>query len=428
MKGLDRRIKQRQARRTECEGRWRRVITSLGFPQEAEPAWVLRAIDQLEKAAQAGREREGRRHRIEAIERDRGAFDGRVAALVARLAPDIASRPPSEHVGLLQQRLDAATAVAREREALGKAIEETGCRERGAMRRRDQAKAEIRKLLDAAGATEAAEVPAIQRRVEEARQLANEARGHERELRALGLGPVEALALEVAGIADPASLGPEAARLRAEADATARAAREQAEQTFNLDAELRRMGSAGGAEEATGLALERLAKARELGTEWAVLRGAEILLRMAADRYRKEHEGPVLRRASGLFARLTGGSFSGLATDFDERDRPVLAGQRAGGGNVRVEGMSDGTRDQLHLALRLAALDERLGRGEPLPMVLDDVLVHFDDRRAEAALSVLAEFSDRTQILLFTHHERTVDLATSAGGARVFVQRLASVA
>ena len=49
-----------------------------------------------------------------------------------------------------------------------------------------------------------------------------------------------------------------------------------------------------------------------------------------------------------------------------------------------------------------------------MPLVLDDVLIHFDDGRARAALRVLGEFAATTQVLFFTHHERLVELAREA--------------
>ena len=76
-----------------------------------------------------------------------------------------------------------------------------------------------------------------------------------------------------------------------------------------------------------------------------------------------------------------------------------------------TDGMSEGSRDQLFLALRLATLERRLEEMEPLPLVVDDILVGFDDARALAALEVLAELSAATQVLLFTHHRRVVELA-----------------
>jgi uncharacterized protein YhaN len=55
-----------------------------------------------------------------------------------------------------------------------------------------------------------------------------------------------------------------------------------------------------------------------------------------------------------------------------------------------------------------------LERNPPLPLVLDDILIHFDDDRAQAALSVLGELAERIQILFFTHHARDLTLAAAA--------------
>lgn len=75
--------------------------------------------------------------------------------------------------------------------------------------------------------------------------------------------------------------------------------------------------------------------------------------------------------------------------------------------------------DQLYLALRLASLAHYLSNNEPLPLILDDVLVNFDDKRAQAALRILADLSSRTQIIYFTHHEHLVDLARASMPADV---------
>jgi uncharacterized protein YhaN len=76
--------------------------------------------------------------------------------------------------------------------------------------------------------------------------------------------------------------------------------------------------------------------------------------------------------------------------------------------------LSVGTRDQLYLSLRLASLLRYADISAPMPLVLDDVLIHFDDERSSAALSVLAEVSKTVQVLFFTHHARLVDLARAA--------------
>ncbi|WP_220187977.1 ATP-binding protein, partial [Pseudonocardia pini] len=83
-----------------------------------------------------------------------------------------------------------------------------------------------------------------------------------------------------------------------------------------------------------------------------------------------------------------------------------------------------GTADQVFLALRLAGIRqlqaERRAAGLPaVPVVLDDVLMTFDDARAAAALTVLADLAAEWQVLLFTHHEHLAPLARRAGDVTV---------
>ncbi len=75
---------------------------------------------------------------------------------------------------------------------------------------------------------------------------------------------------------------------------------------------------------------------------------ASILLQQEIERYRAENQDPLLARAGQLFADLTIARYSGLRTDFDDREQPILVGLRADGRRVPVEALSDGTRDQLY--------------------------------------------------------------------------------
>jgi uncharacterized protein YhaN len=169
-----------------------------------------------------------------------------------------------------------------------------------------------------------------------------------------------------------------------------------------------------------------LASARALARRYLEVRLALALLTREIERYRSEHQGPVLARASQLFPRLTLGRYVALEVDYDERDEPVLACVQRSGKRVQVAGLSDGTRDQLYLALRVASIERFLESNQPLPLILDDAFVHFDDARAEAALSVLAELAQRTQVLFFTHHGRMVELAHRAlGRERAVIHHLA---
>ena len=112
-----------------------------------------------------------------------------------------------------------------------------------------------------------------------------------------------------------------------------------------------------------------------------------------------------------------------LEDEVDNKGNPILLGVRPDDQVVTVDGMSDGTRDQLYLALRLATLEQHLQHGEPMPFVVDDILVGFDDDRTKACLQVLAELANSTQVLVFTHHRRVAEIAHSLGDG-IFVHEL----
>ncbi len=159
---------------------------------------------------------------------------------------------------------------------------------------------------------------------------------------------------------------------------------------------------------------------REDAGRFVRLRLATQLLQAQIERFRKENQGPLLERSGRLFQSITRGAFSGLDAEFSAEDVPVLVGSRPDGTTVAVEGMSEGTRDQLYLALRLAALERYLEEHEPMPLVLDDLLITFDNERAKAILPQLATLAGRTQVFLFTHHEHLVDLCRQTLGEGKF--------
>ncbi len=139
---------------------------------------------------------------------------------------------------------------------------------------------------------------------------------------------------------------------------------------------------------------------------------ARELLMGAMEKVRKERQDPLVKRASELFSRATLGAYLGLEAQPGSKDGEVaIVGCSEGRDAISVDKMSDGTRDQLYLAFRVAAVEQYCQSTEPLPFVADDLLVHFDDGRSRAALELLAELGHSTQVLLFTHHMQVRDAA-----------------
>jgi uncharacterized protein YhaN len=153
-----------------------------------------------------------------------------------------------------------------------------------------------------------------------------------------------------------------------------------------------------------------IAQVANLTDQYIQVKLASSLLKKGIEHYRNQNQDPIIRRASSLFEKLTLQSFTGLTVDYDEKDQPVLMGIRANGENVLVGGMSDGTTDQLYLSLRIASIEKYADENEPIPLIVDDILVHFDDYRSKETLKILLELSKKTQIIFFTHHDRLVEI------------------
>ncbi|MDY6853914.1 MAG: AAA family ATPase [Thermodesulfobacteriota bacterium] len=182
-------------------------------------------------------------------------------------------------------------------------------------------------------------------------------------------------------------------------------------------------GSANSAEAAEKME-EELVRIRRLANRYVRVKLASKILQQEIERYRDKHQDPVLKLASKYFADLTLGSFAGLRTDVDDSGDPILIGIRPDGSWLTVEGMSGGSRDQLYLALRLATLEWRLESSEPMPFIVDDILINFDDARSQATIQVLSELSERNQVVLFTHHDRIVEDAKKIKKGTVQIHEL----
>jgi uncharacterized protein YhaN len=156
------------------------------------------------------------------------------------------------------------------------------------------------------------------------------------------------------------------------------------------------------------------AEADEIAARYVRLRLSHSLLRAGIERFRRERQAPLLAAAGEVFRALTEGRYATLSTQEEEDGRMVVVALRPDGFACPAERLSEGTRDQLYLALRLAALRSHASQSEPLPFIADDLLASFDDRRARATLQALAAFGAVTQTILFTHHDHIATMADAA--------------
>ncbi|HUY92590.1 MAG TPA: AAA family ATPase [Pirellulales bacterium] len=392
---------------------WQAAVEPLGLPADATPAQTNEVLAQLQQLFVRLQEAASYRERIEGIDREGQQFVDEVRLLVAALAPEWQTLSPEAAADKLIARQRQAVADQGRSETLRKQRQ----RQAGQLERAKQAAAEARGLLEAlcqeARCSSAEELPELERASADARELRRELHGLDERLLALAGGAAleeflrEVEALDADGV--PGRLEQLAGQIE-----QLESERTEANRTIGAEtAELSRMDASGAAADAAERAQNLLAELNTDVEQYARLRLAAAVLREAIERYRAKNQGPVLTRASTLFAQLTAGSFSALRADYNEQGEAVLVGIRGGadGKPVAVESMSDGTADQLYLALRLASLETYLDEKEPIPFIVDDILIRFDNDRSAATLAALAALSRRTQVIFFTHHEHLLDLA-----------------
>ena len=392
---------------------------SLSRPAGERPEATGAVLDHLGRLAVHIEAGESLTRRIDNMQAVVATFRAEVHALAARLG-----EPPLEDVfeaaaqlGLRRQRaLDAVSASKQAAESLDRARDTLTEAGQGVQ----QARAALDGVIAAAGAADEA---GAEQRIGAARAAAQH-----RAAQAKALAEI----LAQGGGAAPASLAAESAALGdaaaalAEAEAEAERAGQVMEQAILSEKELAVAATA--AEQATDAVqaeMDREAAAARYATlleHQLVLHLAGSLLRQAMQDVEGQTGGSALARASSLFGAVTDGAYA-----LEDVEGTLKAVERRYPHEHKgLMELSEGTRDQLYLSLRIGALQDQAALGAPLPFVADDILQTFDDGRAVATMRALLALSDTVQVIVLTHHEHLIRLASALPAGRVNLVRLAS--
>ncbi len=169
-----------------------------------------------------------------------------------------------------------------------------------------------------------------------------------------------------------------------------------------------------GEEESSRLRMERnvlLEQLRGHARDWTRLTIARNLLAEARRKFERERQPGVIRHAEEFFTAITGGRYRQVYAPLGEQTITVTD---ADGRTKQPSDLSRGTREQLFLSLRFGLIRELGERTEPLPVVVDEVLVNFDPDRALRAAVAFTELSRTNQVLVFTCHPTVVELLRNA--------------
>jgi uncharacterized protein YhaN len=402
---------------------WRPVAMALARPDGETMALTADALVRIEDLRSTEHRTGEAQTRID----DMRAAIALLAAKVAHLSgsfPDLAALPPIEAAASFQQRLqterqeaarcaDADRRIEQAVQKLAMAVndEQIAARTLGGLRAAlraetdEQAEHQLQRCRSVAAA-----------RVDSAEAL--------RHLVAQGGG----LSIEIL-VARAAETAPEADATRIAAIDAVHAARlpliEAArDASTTAAAALDQAGTGMDAAEAAQRREAAQAMLARTAEEALVLHATHALLQTALDRQAAGADQPLLARIGAVFRTITGGAQAGVRIEETKDGQTMVALEADGVTRKSLDQLSEGTCDQLYLALRIAALEDYAKTASPLPFIADDILQTFDDPRTTATLRALLELSERVQVIVLTHHPHVGDLAAEIPGDAVRVMRL----
>lgn len=399
-----------RGRQERAQQSWRDWLNARGLQSELSPETALDALETISQVTQKGNQHDEIESQLYELDAQRAAYEELAATTfknIKRPVPSLESLPTAVQM-LAEEYDEGRQSAARQAELL---------------RQRDMAKAgldEGQRLL--------AEVQQQIQTLFEAAGTADEEgfrrRGYveaERSRLSSGITAVDQTLMEISGERDLDVLK---ARLECVTLAETQAKLLQLDEEIHAVTEslelLRQTKALLEQEKATLASADDIARLRadqeriradiaRLASEWSRHAIARHLLQEAKRRFEKEGQPRVLRDASRFFGLVTGGRYTEVRATLGARDG-ALDVIRHDQARRRPEELSRGTQEQLYLALRFGYIVNHLTNGEPLPLIMDEILVNFDPRRGAQAARAILDLAQTYQILFFTCHDWARDM------------------
>ena len=437
LKQAEVRLQQSKEESTTANKRWDDWLRRVGLPSDWTPARIRDYLEHYDVAGDLRKELDKRCDTVNQRIKDIKTITNRIDNLIADIGLTVSDGASYvEILGEIRKALEANNVAAAKREKLIKGIKEFRKMRRKVVADLQKTKQQETDLLRQFGVKTPEELRALHQRHQKHRRLLVHEQGIQRELDAA-----------VGNFCSEATLGnllePRIAQKRTESEP------QSLERAFDYDIEARstskeeplpemddllkevmkriEASSAKLHEELQNLGqlteqLKRVAedqtatlKQRELAiinekirlaqSEWQVYAVCARMLDEIRSTYERDRQPRTLAEASELLKQLTDERYHRIWTPLGEET--LLVDDREGH-TFDVSWLSRGAREQLFIALRLALASEFARHGSNLPLILDDVLVNFDSRRAWLAIQVLqavAAAGSGRQIFLFTCHE-----------------------
>ena len=394
---------------------WKAWLTERGLLDTFTPE----TAEVLQGQVELGRSRLGDvqswQQRIKAIEKDIDEYVEAVEPLAT--AFDVTfdrndSRTVAAAADRLVELLESVQESVRKRDGAEVELEEAELQLEERKNDLEKAEEELGQLLQSGGAEDAEEFRVRAELSARRTSLEVKALSARNRLQRLS-GPGEALERLRADLTDtdPQSINDALAALEDERD---NADAQISERDTERGAMQREVKALVGEEESSRLRMERnilLEQIKGHARDWARLTLAQNLLNDARRKFERERQPGVVRHAEKFFTQITDGRYRQVYAPLGEQTITVTD---ADGQTKQPSELSRGTREQLFLSLRFGLIRELGQRTEPLPVVVDEVLVNFDPERALRAAVAFTELSSTNQVLVFTCHPTVVELFRDA--------------
>ena len=386
---------------------WLEHLEEFGFPRTWSPTTAGRVLSNLREASQEQAQVASLDRRVQDMRAGLETFDQEVQALCVAVDDSLLPLLAEDAVVELHARLEQTRKEDVKQQMLRQELKRQQRRDQDLTKRLEQSAADLAQLLALSEVDSENQFLELAQRAPHWHQLREEQRQCDQLLQTVRGDEDPETFVEALSSADAAELESKLTVLQSEL--------EKADSEFNEALQQR------GAAAASLRGLDRDSRAAQLAQElestrsqlrdavdqWATLTLARHFMQRAMQRFEREHQPRLLQDVAALLQRMTLGRYVGLARKLDEQG--TLQVRQADGTVKEPHQLSTGTREQLYLAIRLAYVLHYCREAEPLPIVMDDVLVNFDERRATATLEVLVELARQLQVILLTCHPNTIE-------------------
>jgi|GEM_PF-4791046 len=399
--------------------RWANFLSRNNLPHELMPHVFDRFVEAFKRAQDAKEQLQDHRSRMKQVRTYIQEVNARLAQLLKTLDrqdEDVSSRT----VNLLAEELKSAETAVQKRESLLEEKEKTETELKQKEQRLQQARAQLRTLVEKAGAADEdsfyracqdhEELQKVKTMKEQVSRRLIEIAGSEENLSRL---------LEKLKGRDLESLEKEKRNIQFELDGLKGTDGGEGElatrrrELWEVEKRIEEIEK----DEADELKLRLESLKRQVSEyvgRWAACALCEAMIKEAKEVYERERQPGVIKNADAFLKRITGDRYRLLFVLGEKVEKEVVLESPATRARKEEIKWSDGLKDQVYLSVRLGLACEWGRNAEPLPLLLDDVLVRFDPQRQRACARMLAEVAKSLQILLFTCHPSTKEYLLQA--------------